>query len=103
MLKIFEFLFYKLPLILSCLYLVTAAILIVLHIKTFLKKAPQTISMWIFAIFNCGYVLSFLFTLVFFFEIWQNLFAFLGILAIIVCFCYTRYDDVKNGRRWWNW
>lgn len=103
MLKLFAFLFRTFPLILSWLYLMVAIFALVVHIRQIKKKSKITISQWLFTLLNCAYIASFLITLIFFFSVWETVFSIVGVMAIIVSFCWSRYDDMRHGRRWWTW
>lgn len=103
MLKIFTFLFHTFPLILAWLYLFAAGFCVVVHIKQYMRKTEITIDQWAFSIFNAGYILFFLVTRVFFAELWKHAFSVLGLLAIFISFIWSRYEDRRAGRRWWNW
>ena len=103
MLKLLTFLFHTFPLILSWIYLIVAVFALVLHIRQIKKKAEFSVSQWLFALLNCVYILSFLITLIFFFTTWETVFPVLGVMGIIIAGCWSRYDDVRHGRRWWNW
>lgn len=54
-------------------------------------------------------VLSGLYTLVFFGllifnqELHNDVFSMLSMLAIFIACTWTRYEDRRTGRRWWNW
>lgn len=33
----------------------------------------------------------------------KTIFGSIAILVVIVSFIFSRYDDRKSGRRWWEW
>ena len=102
-LKLFEFLFYTLPLILASLYFFVAIFALATHIVLLKKGTNIPIGQWVFAIFNGVYIVLFLVTLIFFFALWKTFFSGLGLLSAFVSFIWSRYDEKKNGRRWWKW
>ena len=101
--KFLEFLFYTIPLILSWLYLIAAIYSVVVHIRNMKKHVEISIGQWLFALLNCVYILFFVITLIFSFAVWETVFGTLGLLAMVICFCLSRYDDMRHGRRWWGW
>lgn len=103
MLKIFTFLFNTFPLILAWLYLLVAAFCVAVHVKRIKNKIKPSIGEWAFAILNVGYALFFLVTRIFFADLWRNVFSIVGVLAIFISFIWSRYEDRRDGRRWWNW
>ena len=103
MLKLFAFLFHTFPLILSWLYLAVAIFCVAVHIKQMKRKISISTGRWIFSVLNAAYSLFFLATRIFFHDFWEQTFAFLGLLAIIIAFIWSRYEDKCAGRRWWNW
>ena len=103
MFKLFSFLFHTFPLILAWLYLLVAVFCVAVHIKRIKSKAKVSIGRWFFLILNVGYTLFFLVTRIFFFEFWEQTFAVFGLLAIIISFIWSRYEDRRIGRRWWYW
>ena len=103
MLKFFGFLFHTFPLILSCLYLIVAILIVVVHIKDYKRKKALSIKQWFVVLLNGAYVLSFLVLLIFWFWIWESVFPFLGGVAFIASIVWSKYEDRRYGRRWWNW
>ena len=103
MLKLFTFFFYTVPLILSWLYFLIAILAFVMHIKQIREKTKISASRWMFAILNCGYILFFLITLIFFYDTWETVFSILGLTSITISACWSRYDEMRHGQRWWNW
>ena len=103
MVKLFEFMFYTLPLILAWIYLLIAVLALVMCAKNRKNKEKTTFGRRIFLFLNCIYVLFFIIARIFFFELWEMVFAVLGVMAMIVSMCWSRYDDMVHGRRWWNW
>jgi hypothetical protein len=103
MLKLFEFLFQTLPLILACLYAIVSILILVVHIKLYKNKKKLSIEQWIIVLLNVSYALLFLITLIFFFELWKGIFSILGLVAILISFIWSKYEDKRKGRRWWNW
>lgn len=103
MLKLFAFLFHTFPLILAWLYLLVAVFCVVIHIKRIMNKTKISIGQWTFSVLNAGYVLFFLVTRIFFPDFWHSAFSVIGLLAIIISFIWSLYEDRRAGRRWWNW
>ena len=103
MLKLISFLFYKFPLLLAWLYLFVAIFSIVVHIKQSIRKAKISCGRWVFSILNAGYMLLFLISRIFFPDFWDTFFGVIGLLAVVVAFLWSRYEDKRNGNRWWNW
>lgn len=103
MFKLFTFLFYKFPLILGWIYLLAAFLYDVVFIRQVMHKANASTARWIISILNAGYIIFFLVTRIFFLSFWESVFGVLGLLAIIVLFLLSRYEDKRSGRRWWNW
>lgn len=103
MIKLFTFLFSTFPLILAWLYLLAAIFCVAVHIKRIKEKAKLTIGELTFSILNTGYILFFLVTRIFFADFWRNTFSIIGVLAIFISIIWTRYEDRRTGRRWWNW
>ena len=103
MFEIFSFLFHTFPLILAWLYLLVAMISVIVHIGQIKNKVKVSIGSWLFSILNASYVLFFLTTWIFFPDFWEQIFVFLGMIAIFVSFAWSRYEDRRTGRRWWNW
>lgn len=101
--QLFTFLFHTLPLILAWVYFVVAILCVALHIKHLKNKKKFSLGRWLFLILSIGYALFFLISRVFFPLLWENVFGILGIVAIIVSFAWTRYEDKRSGQRWWNW
>ena len=103
MLNFFAFLFYTFPLMLSCLYTLVALFIAVVHIRIYRNQKGLSKCQWIVLLLNIAYILLFLTTLVFFVEFWKNVFSTLGIVAILISLIWSRYEEKRNGRRWWNW
>ena len=103
MLKLFAFLFHTFPLILAYLYLLVAVLAIALHIKNVKRQAHISLVQWIFMLGNLAYVLMFIVTAMCFPNVWKTLFACLGTSAVVVSFVRSRYDEKRNGQRWWTW
>ncbi|MDY3282555.1 hypothetical protein [Dysosmobacter sp.] len=103
MLKLMEFLFHTLPLLLAWLYLL-AAVFCAAALAGRLRKGERLpAGQWAFLILNGGYVLFFLITRLFFPDLWERVFSGAGVLAILISFVWSRYEDRRSGRRWWNW
>ena len=103
MFKLFTFLFHTFPLILAWLYLLVAIFCVVVHIKQIKNKIKVSIGQWAFSVLNAVYVLLFWVTRLFFPDLWEQTFAVFGLLAIFISFIWSRYEDRRAGRRWWNW
>lgn len=103
MLKLFEFLFYTFPLILAWLYLLVAVFFVAVHIKRIKSKVKLSIGQWALSILNAVYAIFFLITRIFFPNFWEMVFAILGVTVIFISFSWSRYEDKRDGRRWWNW
>ena len=103
MLQIFSFLFSTFPLILAWLYLLVAVFCVAVHIKRLKDKEKLSIGCLAFCLLNVGYILLFSVTRIFFADFWRDVFSVLGLLAIFISFIWSRYEDRRSGRRWWNW
>ena len=103
MLRLLGFLLHYIPLILSWIYLLAAILGVVSHTKRIKNKEKIKAGQWAFAIFNACYVLFFIITLIFFREIWELIFSVLGLITVFVSMVKSRYEDMCNGKRWWNW
>ena len=103
MLKLIEFLFHTLPLILAWLYAFVAIFALFLHSRQIKSKAKISVGQWLFALLNCGYVVFFFVMRIFFSEIWETVFSVVGVTAMFISLVWGRYEDRRNGRRWWNW
>lgn len=98
MIQIFTFLFDTLPCILAWLYFVFAAIYIAMHMKQVVNKAEISIKQWLFFILTAGYALFFLIARIFFVELWENVFTFLGIIAIIISAIWTIHRQTRRQK-----
>ena len=96
MFKLMTFFFHTFPLILAWLYLLVAVVLVLLLHKRFRD-------FWAVLILNISYITLFLITRIFFSQLWESFFSFLGLFAILISSAWSRYDDKRNGKRWWNW
>lgn len=103
MFRFISFLFHTFPLILAWLQLVVAFVIVLAYIVRVKKRIKQAISLCVLTVLNGVYILLFLTTFFFFFEIWEMLFSILGITTIFICACWTRYEDKRNGQIWWEW
>ena len=103
MLKILTFLLNVLPLVLSWLYLAVAIFAVVLHLKRIKKREKMPIGQWVFFVLSLIYCLVFAVTFVFFIAVWKMLFSVLGLMSLVITTCWSRYDDMRHGRRWWRW
>lgn len=100
---ILGFLFDTLPRIAAWLCLLVAVFFVVVCVKAITRKAEQSFIKWIVLILSSGYALTFLITRIFFAEIWSAVFPGVGLLSISISYIWSRYEDKRNGIRWWNW
>ncbi len=103
MVKLFTFLFNTFPRMLAWLYLLVAIFDLVVCTIQIKNKVKCSVGQRIFVILNCVYILFFFITRIFFVEIWGTIFPIIGVMVIFIACCWSRYDDKRNGRRWWNW
>ena len=96
------FMFYKFPLILSWLYLFVAVFCVEMYIKCDRKGKQAVVNRVCFGL-NGAYIALFSIMRLFFFVYWERTFSVLGLLFLLLAFIWSRYEDRRSGRRWWNW
>lgn len=101
MIKMFSFFFDIFPRLIAWIYLFGALFYIFIFIKQI--KNNFSVGKWLLFILNVAYVLLFLVLRLFFVQLWEFVFSVLGIIAIAVAFIWAKYEDRRDGRRWWNW
>ena len=103
MFRMIAVLFHTLPLVLAWLYLGVALWADVAHIVRVAHRETLSWGRWVFVVFNSVYILVFGTTRIFCPDVWETLFSVLGLLAMVVVLCRSRYVDKQDGKRWWNW
>ena len=71
-----------------------------LHIK---KTQNLTAKDWIALISSGLYAIIFLGLLIYDHQIHDSVFSTLSLLAMFIACVWTRYEDKRDNRRWWNW
>lgn len=71
-----------------------------LHIK---KARKLTAKEWVVLVVSALYAIVFIGLLIYDPQSHDRVFSALSLLAMFIAWVWTRYEDKRNGTRWWNW
>ena len=83
---------------------VLVAIFYIYHCsRSLFQSRKLRIHEWILFAVSLLFLLSVITTKFFFPKIYDNVFTVIALLFITIVLIWTRYDDKRTGKRWWNW
>lgn len=83
-------------------FLFSAFVCFLIIRKKVINKKIKIIE-WIELLIALIYSVGFLICRIFFPSVFELFFGVIVVVLLVIGTCFSKYEDRKNGKRWWNW